>query len=139
MEQTQYSLIMTIVNKGYCDEVMKAARGAGAKGGTILTARGTGNIEAEKLFGVVIVPEKEIVMIVTETKYRHDIMVAIYKEVGLTTAGSGFSFALPVGEIVGISALTTKIDENAEDKAEEKSEETAAEKDDEKTEEQIEE
>ena len=130
MEATEYSLIMTIVNKGYCDAVMKAARGAGAKGGTILTARGTGNIEAEKFFGVVIVPEKEIVMIVTETKYRHDIMVAIYKEVGLTTAGSGFSFALPVDEIVGISALTTKTEEKAEEKTEENEEEKEEEKKD---------
>ena len=114
MQATEYSLIMTIVNKGYSDADMKAARNAGAKGGTIVNARGTGNIESEKFFGVVIVPEKEIVMIVTETRFRHDIMVAIYKEVGLTTAGSGFSFAMPVDEIVGVSALTKSDGEKPE-------------------------
>ena len=58
-----YELIVTIVNRGFNDVVMDAARQVGARGGTIINARGAGAHEAEKLFGIPIQPEKEIVLI----------------------------------------------------------------------------
>ncbi|MDR2201727.1 MAG: P-II family nitrogen regulator [Clostridiales bacterium] len=106
MDANGYSLILTIVNKGFAVAVMEAARGAGAKGGTIVNGRGTGQIESEKFLGFAIEPEKEIVMILTENAFRHDIMMAVYKNVGLSTDGSGFSFSLPVDEIVGTALIT---------------------------------
>ena len=43
-----YEAIFAIVNNGYADLVMEAAKGAGARGGTVLNAHGTGNKEMEK-------------------------------------------------------------------------------------------
>ncbi len=40
--ETDFVLIVTIVKKGWGDEVIKASRKAGAQGGTILFGRGTG-------------------------------------------------------------------------------------------------
>lgn len=95
-------LIITIVNHGYSDSVMDAAKLAGATGGTVLTGRGLGSKEAEKFFGIIIQPEKEVVLIVA----KHDIKNAIMKEIcqatGLESKAHGISFSVPIEEAVGI-------------------------------------
>ena len=45
MSASTHELISVIVNSGYADDVMAAARKVGAKGGTIINARGTGKEE----------------------------------------------------------------------------------------------
>jgi nitrogen regulatory protein PII len=108
MEQTVYSVIYAIVNKSFSDEVVIAAREAGAKGGTIINARGTGSIESGKFLGVVIEPEKEIVIILCESAVRHDIMNAINNRTGLDSGAGGFVFSLPVDGVTGRAALTER-------------------------------
>ncbi|MDR0425613.1 MAG: P-II family nitrogen regulator [Clostridiales bacterium] len=103
MIPTGVSLIVTIVNKGYADTVMEAAREAGASGGTVLHARGTGTLEAEKIFGIAIEPEKDLLLILTGDEKRPDIMKAVYRETGLSTGGMGICFSLPVEDLLGTS------------------------------------
>ena len=97
-----YEMIVCIVNSGYSDAVMSAAREFGAKGGTVLGARGTANQEAETFFKITIQPEKEVVLILVPAKIKDDILHAIYKEVGLATPGQGIAFTLPVENAVGL-------------------------------------
>ena len=59
-----HELIMVIMNEGYSDTVMDAARSAGAGGGTVLHAKGTGRARAQKFFGVSLADEKDVVYIV---------------------------------------------------------------------------
>ena len=101
-EKSEYLGIYAIVNNGYTDLVMDAARSAGAKGGTIISARGTGNKEIEKFFGVVITPEKEIVLIIVKRELCDQVLSAINKEAGIYSKGQGIAFAVPVEEVVGI-------------------------------------
>lgn len=101
MQRTGKALIITIVNKGYSDEVMNAAREEGASGGTVVHARGTGTEEAEKIFGITIEPEKELVLILTKDENRQAIMKAIFNAAGLATRGHGISFSLPVDDVLG--------------------------------------
>lgn len=107
MDERKYSLIVTIVNRGYADEVMEAARNAGARGGTILYAHGAGLHETETFFGISIRPEKEIVLILSDNEIRPTIMQAIVKKVGMTTEGAGISFSLPVGGVAGIANINS--------------------------------
>ena len=102
--ETKSVLIITIADKGNVDTVMDAARSAGAKGGTILHGRGTAAPDAEKLFGITIQPEKEIVMILVDSKIKNDILHALYKAVGLKTPGQGIAFSVPVEDVVGLSS-----------------------------------
>jgi nitrogen regulatory protein PII len=102
IKKDDYEVVMVIVNDGFTDLVMDAAKKAGARGGTILTARGTGNKDIEKFFGVVITPEKQIVMILVPKKIKDDVIGAIYKEVGINTKGQGIAFAMPATDVVGI-------------------------------------
>lgn len=98
----EHEVILAIVNAGFSDTVMDAARTCGAGGGTVIHARGTANGEAEKLFGITVQPEKEIVMILVPSALKEDILHVIYKTVGLSTPGQGIAFALPVDEAVGL-------------------------------------
>ena len=97
-----HELIIGIVNAGFSDTVMDAAKEFGAKGGTVIHARGTANKEAEKFFQILIQPEKELVLILVPKIIRDDILHALYKAVGLKTAGQGIAFSLPVDNVIGL-------------------------------------
>ncbi len=101
---TDHELIMCIVNTGFSDTVMSAAKEKGARGGTVLHARGTANKEAEEFFHITIQPDKEIVMILVPSEIRDDVLHAVYQAAGLKTAGQGISFSLPVTHAVGLTA-----------------------------------
>ena len=103
-----HECILCIVNAGFSDDVMDAAKSAGARGGTVLHARGTGAREAETFFGITVQEEKEIVMIVVPAKIKDDVLHALYKDVGLQTAGQGIAFSMPVDGAVGLTPVETK-------------------------------
>ncbi|MGI6733357.1 MAG: P-II family nitrogen regulator [Anaerovoracaceae bacterium] len=100
--EREYDLIITVVNRGFADAAVEAAKRAGAQGGTIFYARGTGIHEVEKFFGITIQPEKEVVLNLVKHPLTKQIMHAIVEEAGLATPGRGLSFALPVEDVVGI-------------------------------------
>lgn len=104
----KHEVIFCIVNNGFADAVMDAAKKFGARGGTVIRARGTANSEAEKLFGITIQPEKEIVMILVDSTIKNDILHALYTAVGLNTPGQGIAFSLPVDQTVGLGENTPK-------------------------------
>ncbi len=104
-----HEAIFCIVNSGYSESVMDAAKKLGAKGGTVINARGTAGKEAETFFHITIEPEKEIVMILVPSALKDSILNALYDEVGLDTAGQGIAFSLPVDGVVGLpSNVETK-------------------------------
>lgn len=102
--KNQHDMIIAIVNKGFTDLVMTASRKAGARGGTIMVARGTGNQEIEKYYGINVQPEKELVVIVTSRDITDKVLKAIYDEAGLSTNGQGLAFSVPVENAVGLTA-----------------------------------
>ncbi|UQZ91102.1 hypothetical protein C4J81_18515 [Deltaproteobacteria bacterium Smac51] len=95
-----YKLITVIVNHGYADDVMAAARKAGAKGGTILTARGTGTEEDVKFFGISLVPEKDMLMIVAETDTISTILSAINSVPDIQKPGGGIVYNMNVEKFI---------------------------------------
>ncbi|MDE7100601.1 MAG: hypothetical protein K2O05_01965 [Anaeroplasmataceae bacterium] len=110
MENT-YEAIFCIVNAGFADDVMVAARACGAGGGTVLSARGTAKEEAEKIFNISIQPEKEIILILARNDIKDDILHSIYKNVGLSTPGQGIAFSVPVNQVVGIGGVVPPVQE----------------------------
>lgn len=91
-----FKLITVIVNHGYADDVMAAARKAGARGGTILTARGTGTEADVKFFSICLVPEKEMLMIIAETETVPDVLKAINSVPNIRQPGGGVVFHINV-------------------------------------------
>ena len=100
----QFELVLCIVNAGFSQIVMEAARGAGAKGGTIIRARGSANPASEEFFNIKIQPEKEVVMILTPKEIKDDIIRSIYKEAGLAGDAQGIAFSLPVNRTTTIKS-----------------------------------
>lgn len=98
-------LIIVILNEGYSDMVMDAARDAGATGGTVFHAKGTGRTKSEKFFGVSLAEEKDIIYIIAASKKKGAIMKNINKECGADTRACAICFSLPVSEVAGIRRL----------------------------------
>lgn len=98
-------LIIVILNEGYSDMVMDAARGVGATGGTVLHAKGTGSTKAEKFHGVSLAEEKDILYILASSQKKTAIMQAIARECGAETKAGAVCFSLPVSEAAGIRKL----------------------------------
>ncbi len=100
MMKSGYKMINAIVNSGYGDDVMAAARKAGATGGTIVNASGTGTLEDVQFFGITLVPEKEMLMIVAEEDKVQPIYEAISAIPTLGQPGGGVFFSLNVERFV---------------------------------------
>lgn len=103
VENTMYKTIFTIVDKGKGESVMDAANKAGAKGGTIINARGSGIHETEVLFSMPIEPEKEIVMMLAKEKLTNTIVSSIRKELKIDEPGRGIMFVLDTSKTYGLN------------------------------------
>lgn len=103
MKTNNHEVIFAIVNSGYAEEVMDVARENGARGGTILNARGAAGEEAAAFFGITLHAEKEILMIVVEKGIRDSILNAIYKQMGMAKKAKGIAFSLPVSDVAGLA------------------------------------
>lgn len=104
MAKNEFEVVFCIVNAGFAEQVMDAAKEVGARGGTVINAHGTANKEAEEFFHITIQPEKEIVMILVAADIKDDVLHAVYRSVGLKTAGQGIAFSMPVSHVVGLSS-----------------------------------
>ncbi len=100
--KTKYEAVFCVINAGFSETVMLAARKAGATGGTILKGRGTTSSDAEKTFGITIQPEKEVVIILVPQAIKDDVLRSIYASAGLESESHGIAFSVPVAAAVGL-------------------------------------
>lgn len=98
----KYEAIFTIVDRGLSDDVIEAARKAGATGGTVMHGRGSGIHEKEKLFNIEIEPEKDIVLILTNDNKTDDIVNAIREKINIDKPGAGILFVMDVSRTSGL-------------------------------------
>lgn len=97
-----FDLIVTIVDKGRCEVVIRASKDAGAEGGTIIPGRGTGIHETKKLWGIPIEPEKDIVLTIVPQANTSRILAAIVAAAELNKPGAGIAFVVDLKSVVGI-------------------------------------
>ena len=97
-----FETLFVVVNSGFSETVMLAAKEEGANGGTIIHGRGAGSILAQKKYGIAITPEKEIVIILIRKSLADKVMNAIYKAAGVGTPAGGIVFSLPAERVVGL-------------------------------------
>lgn len=101
---TKWKMITIIVNVGYADDIMDAARKAGAGGGTITHARGTASSEDVKFLGVPLVPEKEMIMILCESEKTDTIVNAISSLECLDEPGIGILYTQGVSDFMNLGS-----------------------------------
>ena len=102
LKDTTYELIVAIADQENLEMVMDAARGAGAYGGTVIHAKGTGMEYAEKYLGVTIAAEQAMIFIVTKKDQKNSIMKAIMEQAGMQTPAKTIVFSLPVTDTAGL-------------------------------------
>lgn len=105
LKDTTHELIIVIAEQGYTGMIMDAARAAGAYGGTVIHAKGTGMELAEKFMHMSLAAEKEIIFIVTKTEQKNPIMQAIMQNAGADTKAKAITFSLPVTATAGLRLI----------------------------------
>lgn len=102
VEGTMYRAIFTIVDKGRSEAVVDAATAAGSVGATIINARGAGPHETHMLFSMAVEPEKEVVLIVSESGSTDAIVSEIRKQLHIDEPGKGLIFVLDAEKVYGL-------------------------------------
>lgn len=105
LKETTHELLVVIANHGYIDLIMDAARSAGAAGGTVIHAKGTGMERAEHFLGVSLAAEKEMIFIVSKKEQKNGIMKAIMDQAGMESKARSIVFSLPVTSTAGLRLL----------------------------------
>ncbi len=105
LKETKHQVLIVIANLGYSEMIMDAARGAGARGGTLIHARGVGMERAQRFLGVSLAEEKELILIVTRTGQKDAIMRAIMQEAGMGSKAQAIVFSLPVTSTAGLRLI----------------------------------
>ena len=100
-----HELIVVILNQSYVDDVMIAARDAGAGGGSVLHGKGIGAKYTQKFFEVSLSNEKEIVLIAAKSSQKTAIMQAIVEHAGPDTPAGAIVFSLPISSVAGMRDL----------------------------------
>ncbi|MDR0764545.1 MAG: hypothetical protein LBE65_03010 [Synergistaceae bacterium] len=103
----KYDMVLSIINQGYTDTLMTAAKEAGARGGTVLHGRKCDVDDETKFFGITPQMEKDIVVILTRHEMKTGIMKAIAQACGMNTKAQGVVLSLPVDEIEGLKSVTS--------------------------------
>lgn len=101
VDRMDFEAIFVIVNKTDLDDVLDAAEAAGSTGGTIIHGRGAGS-EKTTLFNIEIEPEKEIVLMLSETSKTEEIVNSISAKLNLHEPNSGIIFVLDVTKTLGL-------------------------------------
>ena len=101
-EEKKFELVICIVNAGFSQVVVEAARKAGARGGSIIRGRGTANPEAEEFFGVTIQPDKEIVLTLVPSEIKDEVLKTIFRESGNSKERQGIAMTLQVERATAI-------------------------------------
>ena len=102
LKGTEQELLVVIGNQGFSEQIMDAARAAGARGGTVIHARGTGQEKAERFLGISLASEKDLILIVTPSEKKTEMMQRIIREAGPDTKAGAVVFALPVTDTAGM-------------------------------------
>jgi len=102
VSKPMYKAIFVVVDRGKAEEVIDAAKLAGARGATVINARGSGVHETKKLFAMQIEPEKEIVMILAQTELTNAIVSSIKDQLHIEEPGKGILFVLNVDQTYGL-------------------------------------
>ena len=100
----RYELIVIVANEGRTDQVMNAARAAGATGGTVLHGKGTGS-QNKKFYNVSIAAEKEVILMVAPSDRKAAIMQSVLHHAGPDSDAGAVLFSLPVSEVAGFGLL----------------------------------
>lgn len=102
VKDIMYNAIYVVVDKGKAEDVIDVANKAGARGGTVVNARGSGVHKTQKLFSIEIEPEKEKLFIITKKELKDTIVETIKDYLKIDEPGNGIMYVLDINEVYGL-------------------------------------
>lgn len=97
-----HQLVLAVINQGYSEELMEAAKAAGATGGTVFDARRIAPEDSMKFWGITVQEEKEVVALLVPQENKVPVMQAIAAKCGFGSEAQGLVLALPVDSVAGL-------------------------------------
>ncbi len=97
-----WDLLQVISPGGYSDDIMAAARKAGAGGGTIVEGRGTATSDDIAFFSADLVPERELLLMLLKREQTGKVLASIERLPCLQESGAAIAFSVPVQEVVSL-------------------------------------
>jgi len=104
----RFKLILASVKSDITDNVVDAAKEAGATGATIIPARGTGIHEAKTFFGLTLEAQTDIILFLVEEHIFAKVLESIKQAGEFHKPGTGIAFVLPVEHVVGLESQMEK-------------------------------
>ena len=111
----RFKVILALVNDDYQDQVIEAAKKAGATGVTILNARGEGVRDQKSFFGLAMESQKDMLLFLVEDFNSDKIMDAIYQSGKLGEHGNGIAFCWAVDRAIGMESQIPILEKDAKD------------------------
>ena len=99
-----FKCIVAMVKPDLTDKVVESAKGAGARGATIIDASGTGAREAKTFFGLSLDIRTEVVLFLVREDGVAPVMSAIHQAGRFNEPGTGIAFVLGVESAIGVES-----------------------------------
>lgn len=114
----RFKLLLVLVEDDRLDDVLNAAREAGATGATTVpSARGEGLAPRKTFFGLDLASQRDIVLFVVEEHLARTILEAIARAGRFDEEpGAGIAFQIPVEDAVGLEAQIRFLAKRLEDR-----------------------
>jgi nitrogen regulatory protein PII len=112
-----FKLIIALTEDSITDKIVEAARKKGATGSTVIpSARGEGIKVAKTFFGLNLVTQRDVLLLLVEEHLSRDILETI-ETTGAFEAnpGSGIAFCIDVEDAVGVSHQVSQLSELVEE------------------------
>lgn len=93
--------LFIVVNSGFAEEITDIAREQGARGATILHARGVG-LNVEKILGITVDTDREMILSLVEAPIAEKVMAAVKEKADVKSPAHGICFMMPVEAMTGM-------------------------------------
>jgi len=112
-----FKLIIALIETDKVDEVMDAAREAGATGATVIShARGEGLTKNKTFFGLTLETQRDMVLFLVEEHLCRLILEKIEVVGDFEQQGAGIAFQIDVEDAVGVASQVKSLTEVVEEK-----------------------
>jgi len=111
----RFKVILALVNDDFQDDVIEAAKKAGATGVTILNARGEGVRDQKSFFGLNMESQKDLLLFLVEDFNSDQIMDAIYTSGKLDQKGNGIAFSWTIDRAIGLESQIPILEKDAKE------------------------
>ena len=102
-------LIVSTVKPDHTDNVVDAAKAAGATGATIIPARGVGVHEAKTFFGLSLEAQSDVLLFLLTDVFVDPVLEAINTAGEFHRPGTGIAFVIPVDRAIGLESQMDRL------------------------------